>query len=98
MNATRQFASWGRWLAARWILVIAAIIALLSLYSVNPIFGQAATPTPDIQTVPDIPALTATPVNTPFPTATPLSYEPPPTPTEESPTSTGSEEARQSAR
>ena len=91
MNATRQFASWGRWLAARWILVIATIIALLSLYSVNPIFGQAATPTPDIQTVPDIPAQTATPVNTPFPTATPLLFEPPPTPTEESSASTDTE-------
>ncbi len=91
MNVYRQFVAWGQWLAARWIFIIAALIALLSLYSIRPTYGQAATPTPDIQTVPDIPEPTATPDNTPFPTATPIQIEPPAaaTDTNDTPASTG---------
>lgn len=53
-----------------WIAVAVITFALLSVYTSNPTFGQAATPTPDVNTVPK-PEEIVTPTNTPFPSPTP---------------------------
>lgn len=55
-----------------WILLVVLAFGLLSIYTSHPIYGaQAATPTPDVNTVPD-PIAAPTPENTPFPTPTPV--------------------------
>lgn len=59
-----------------WILLVVLTFGLLSLYTSHPTYGaQAATPTPDVNTVPD-PIATPTPENTPFPTPTPVRNNP----------------------
>lgn len=58
-----------------WILILVLLLGVLSAYTNHPIYGApAATPTPDVQTVPK-PELLATPTNTPFPTPTPNSED-----------------------
>jgi uncharacterized repeat protein (TIGR01451 family) len=58
-------------IARYWIAIAVATFALLAAYTSSPIYGQAATPTPDVNTVPPIELLN-TPTNTPFPTPTPM--------------------------
>ena len=54
-----------------WLALFVLAVGLLSLYTSSPIYGApAATPTPDVQTVPK-PIIVDTPTNTPFPTPTP---------------------------
>ncbi len=53
-----------------WIAVAVITFAFLSLYTSDATFGQAATPTPDVNTVPRPDAI-LTPTNTPFPSPTP---------------------------
>lgn len=53
-----------------WIGLLVLCFALLSAYTSSPIYGQSATPTPDVNTVPR-PEELVTPTNTPFPTPTP---------------------------
>lgn len=54
-----------------WLALFVMAVGLLSLYTSSPIYGApAATPTPDVQTVPK-PIIVDTPTNTPFPTPTP---------------------------
>lgn len=54
-----------------WLALFVMAVGLLSLYTSSPIYGApAATPTPDVQTVPK-PIIIDTPTNTPFPTPTP---------------------------
>lgn len=54
-----------------WIAVAVLTFALLTVYTNDATFGQAATPTPDVNTVPR-PDEIATPTNTPFPSPTPM--------------------------
>ncbi len=63
-------------LAHHWIAAVVIVCALLSAYTSSPMYGQAATPTPDVNTVPR-PELLSTPTNTPFPTPTPFINERP---------------------
>ncbi len=63
-----------------WLLGAILFFALLMFYTSSPVFGaQAATPTPDIKTVPPLEVVN-TPTNTPFPTVTPSVAAEPATP------------------
>lgn len=54
-----------------WIVLLVLMLGGLSFYTSHPTYGApAATPTPDVQTVPK-PEVISTPTNTPFPTPTP---------------------------
>lgn len=60
-----------------WILLVVLAFGLLSIYTSHPIYGApAATPTPNVNTVPK-PVATPTPENTPFPTPTSVSNQAP---------------------
>ena len=60
-----------------WILLLVLAFGLLSIYTSHPIYGApAATPTPDVNTVPAKP-VDPTPENTPFPTPTAISNDTP---------------------
>ncbi len=74
-------------IARYWIAVAVLLFALLSAYTSNPIYGQTAPPTPDINTVPPI-ELLQTPTNTPFPTPTPVVEDEQPGGNELDPTAT----------
>lgn len=61
----------------QWIWAIGSILFLLNLYSFSPSYGQSATPTPHIGTVPNF-TLTPTPTTeaTALPSATPIPVVP----------------------
>lgn len=88
----RSVQRYSRWLARHWILGAAGLLILLNLYTFTPTYAQNSTPTPNIQTVPQI-TITPTTANTPVPTATPDSEDAtatplPPTQVNEEPTAT----------
>jgi len=59
-----------------WLIGTVLFFALLMFYTSSPVFGaQAATPTPDVKTVPPL-QLVATPTNTAVPTVTPVPVAP----------------------